>query len=116
MFFVEKQLVLSCIFRSDNLQSLPRNAGVVMYNVTFPTSHPSNYIVPETDMHGHPQVSLCMLGNYSPALKRGSYIGFGLSVGLSVLPSVIISFPLNILRTLIKNLSKFCFCIDIDMV
>ena len=76
-----------------------------MYNVTFPTSHPSNYIVPETDMHGHPQVSLCMLGYYSPALKKGGggYIGFGLSihpsVHLSIHPSVIISFSLNILRS-----------------
>ena len=34
-----------------------------MYNVTFPTSHPSNYIVPETDMHGHPQVSRCIVSS-----------------------------------------------------
>ena len=31
-------------------------------------------------------------------------------------PSVIIWFPLNILRTVLYNLTKFCMCIDIDVI
>ena len=44
------------------------------------------------------------------------YIGFGLSNSLSVRPSFIIWFPLNILRTVLYNLKKKCMCIDIDMI
>ena len=77
------------------------------------------------------QEIVCMLENLScffchllifiaPLLKSGGYIGFGLSVipsvRPSIRPSIIISFPLNIFRTLLYNLSKFCMYIDIDMI
>ncbi|KAL4239346.1 Coiled-coil domain-containing protein 33 [Mactra antiquata] len=45
-------------YKSDNLSSHPRNAGVVMQNITFPSAHPSNFSVTERSHHGHPQISL----------------------------------------------------------
>ena len=60
-----------------------------------------------------------ILSLYSPTLKKWGLFILDLSC-LSFRPSVhlspIISFPLNILRTLLYNLSKFCMCIDIDMI
>ncbi|XP_052782992.1 coiled-coil domain-containing protein 33-like isoform X2 [Mya arenaria] len=45
-------------YKSDNLLSHPRNAGVVMESITFPSAHPSNFVVTERSQHGHPQLSL----------------------------------------------------------
>ncbi|XP_060578931.1 coiled-coil domain-containing protein 33-like isoform X2 [Ruditapes philippinarum] len=45
-------------YKSDNLLNHPRNAGVVMQSVTFPSAHPSSFIVTERSHHGHPQLSL----------------------------------------------------------
>ncbi|WAQ97311.1 CCD33-like protein [Mya arenaria] len=42
-------------YKSDNLLSHPRNAGVVMESITFPSAHPSNFVVTERSQHGHPQ-------------------------------------------------------------
>ena len=56
--------------------------------------------------------------NFSPALKKwGLYwiLVVCHSVCRSVSLSVIILFPLNILRNTLKNLTKFCMC-NIDMI
>ncbi|XP_045214999.2 coiled-coil domain-containing protein 33-like isoform X2 [Mercenaria mercenaria] len=45
-------------YKSDNLLNHPRNAGVVMQSVTFPSPHPSSFIVTDRSHHGHPQLSL----------------------------------------------------------
>ena len=65
---------------------------------------------------------------YSPALKKWGYTGFTMSFRRSVLLSfrysviplfcysVQISFPLNILRTSLQNLTKFCMYINTDKI
>ena len=51
-------------FRTDNLLSHPRTAGVGITSVTFPNPHPSSFSVPDRSMQGYPQVIItghCML-------------------------------------------------------
>ncbi|KAK3091446.1 hypothetical protein FSP39_019909 [Pinctada imbricata] len=45
-------------YKSDYLVSHPRTAGVTMTSVTFPSPHPSAFIVPPRTKHGYPQISL----------------------------------------------------------
>ena len=66
-------------------------------------------------------IYMAMYNDYSPALKKLGYTGFGLyfrgSVRTdSVVPISIYLFPLNILRTNGRNLTQFGIHIHIDKI
>ncbi|XP_059175769.1 coiled-coil domain-containing protein 33-like [Physella acuta] len=45
-------------YKSDNLLTQPRAAGVTMSSITFPNPHPNTFTVVGRSSHGYPQVSL----------------------------------------------------------
>ncbi|CAL1535913.1 unnamed protein product [Lymnaea stagnalis] len=45
-------------YKSDNLLTQPRAAGVTMSSITFPNPHPSAFTVVARSSHGYPQLSL----------------------------------------------------------
>ena len=57
-------------------------------------------------------LTLCMLGNYSLALKKWGYTGFGLSVMQCFYHSV----GHNLVSTQYLDFTKFYICIDIDKI
>ncbi|KAL5018838.1 hypothetical protein ScPMuIL_004560 [Solemya velum] len=45
-------------YKTDQLVSHPKTAGVTMTSITFPSPHPVSFSVPQQSSHGYPQLSL----------------------------------------------------------
>ncbi|XP_019616731.1 PREDICTED: coiled-coil domain-containing protein 33-like [Branchiostoma belcheri] len=60
-------------YKEDVLMASPRSANVTLMTVTFPSPHPSSFIVPQHQKGGYPQVSLAARPDEQPVWNH-SYL------------------------------------------